>query len=45
MIIDLEPIDLNQSVAKWENLVSKINSAMELLIEKGIIQVNQVPPQ
>ena len=45
MIIDLEPIDLNQSVAKWENLVSKINSAMELLIEKGIVQAGQAPPQ
>lgn len=38
MIIDLDPIDLNQSVAKWENLVSKVNSAMSLLVEKGIIQ-------
>ena len=45
MIIDLEPVDLNQSVAKWENLCSKINSAMQLLIEKGIIQQNQVPQQ
>jgi len=38
MIIDLDPIDLNQSVAKWENLCSKVHSAMSLLIEKGIVQ-------
>jgi hypothetical protein len=42
MIIDLAPIELNQSVSKYEYLVSKVNSAMELLIEKQIIQA---PPQ
>lgn len=41
MIIDLEPVDLNVSVSKWENLCSKVKSAMDLLIEKGIIQAPQ----
>jgi len=38
MIIDLDPVDLNLSVSKWENLCSKVKSAMDLLIEKGIVQ-------
>lgn len=41
MIIDLDPIDLNQSVAKYDALCSKVNSAMSLLIEKGIVKAPQ----
>lgn len=39
MIIDLEPIELNFSVQNWEALQSKVNSAMRLLIEKGIVKI------
>lgn len=42
MIIDLDPIELNFSVQNWDALQSKVNSAMRLLIEKGIIQPTQV---
>jgi len=38
MIIDLDPVELNQSVLNWEALKSKVGSAMRLLIEKGIVQ-------
>ena len=38
MIIDLDPVELNMSIQHYMDLQSKVNSAMQLLVNSNLVK-------